>query len=127
MYLGSMCIYSTSCAYSRSCSSSFPAPATDIFNVSWILEDTFVYMSNSRLNTLPTQAKRIPNTRLRRTQNMFDVEQFFESMEVYPEETVVRDDSVISTDIISVLSALKGCENHFESGLSIIECLKCYS
>ena len=85
-----------------------------------------VYMEKAVQNTESNEPVLLRHIIQALTEVGANVEQFFESMEVYPEETVVRDDSVISTDIISVLSALKGCENHFESGLSIIECLKCY-
>ena len=55
-----------------------------------------------------------------------DVKEFYEPMDVYPEEAIVRGDSVVSNDMISVLSALPGFERGFARGMSIVECLKCY-
>ena len=53
-----------------------------------------------------------------------DIEEFFEPMDEYPEETIVRGDLIVSNGIISVLSALKGCENIFDPDMGIIDCLK---
>ena len=55
-----------------------------------------------------------------------DVEEFYEPMDVYPEDAIIRGDSVVSNDMISVLSALRGFEHGFSRDMSIAECLKCY-
>jgi len=54
------------------------------------------------------------------------VKEFYEPMDVYPEEAIVRGDSIVSNDMISVLSALRGFERGFACGMSIVDCLKLY-
>ena len=55
-----------------------------------------------------------------------DVKEFYEPMDIYPEDAIIRGDSVVSNDMISVLSALRGFEHAFSRDMSIAECLKCY-
>lgn len=55
-----------------------------------------------------------------------DVEEFYEPMDIYPEDAIVRGDSIVSNDMISVLCALRGSEENFGSGMAVMECMKCY-
>ena len=54
------------------------------------------------------------------------VKEFYEPMDVFPEEAIVRGDSIVSNDMISVLSALRGFERGFACDMSIVDCLKLY-